>query len=411
MEATLYYLFKSAACLSVFYLCYKLLLSRETWHRMNRMVLLFTSAAAFVLPLCIITIYREVPMNTQISIGELGTMAEIADETFQLSWSMLVFAIFIVGCAVRLCYTIYSIYKVRKIIRSGTHTECDNGTVLVQVAEEIPPFSWMKYIVISEKDYAENPTEIITHEQAHISLRHSFDILFVDLITCVQWFNPVMYLLRDDLREIHEYEADETVLNSGINAQQYQILLIKKAAGAKWYSIANSFNHSKLKNRITMMMKAKSSKWARAKVLCFIPLVCVALTMFARVEDVYAEADKTPQQVTPKSKENISDQTFMAVEHMPEFPGGQQAMLQFIADNIKYPAEAVKDKSQGTCICQFVVQKDGSIGDVTVLRSSDYAILDQEAIRVLKSMPKWTPGQQRGEVVNVKIAVPIAFKL
>ncbi len=160
-----------------------------------------------------------------------------------------------------------------------------------------------------------------------------------------------------------------------------------------------------------MMMKAKSSKWARAKVLCFIPLVCVALTMFARVEDVYAEADKTPQQVTPKSKENISDQTFMAVEHMPEFPGGQQAMLQFIADNIKYPAEAVKDKSQGTCICQFVVQKDGSIGDVTVLRSSDYAILDQEAIRVLKSMPKWTPGQQRGEVVNVKIAVPIAFKL
>ena len=473
MEIILYYLLKSAVCLAAFYLFHKLLLSRETWHCMNRVILLFILAAAFVLPFCVITIYREIAMDSQITIGELATTIVAEDETSMFTWEMFVFVIFIVGCVVRLLLTVYSIYKVRKIISSGVHIERNNGVILVRVSDEISPFSWMKYIVISENDYAENPTEIITHEQAHITLRHSYDILFVDLMTCVQWFNPVIYLLRNDLRELHEYEADEAVLNSGINAKQYQILLIKKAAGVRWNSIANSFNHSKLKNRIMMMTKKKSSKWAIAKVLYVFPLVCVALSAFAQVEEVpvsasdpqvhqaidnnspnplyildgreltktefdaitteeiehvsvlkgasatdkYGEKGKngviliTLKDDKEGKKEAVVEPVFNVVEQAPEFPGGMTALMKYIGENIQYPADAAAKKIEGRAICQFVVTKSGVITDLRIIRSSGHADLDAEAIRCLKSMPKWKPGEQRGEAVNVKFTLPVSFRL
>ena len=498
MEIILYYLLKSAVCLAAFYLFHKLLLSRETWYCMNRVILLFILAAAFVLPFCVITIYREIAMDSQITIGELATTIVAEDETSMFTWEMFVFVIFIVGCVVRLLLTVYSIYKVRKIISSGVHTERNNGVILVRVSDEISPFSWMKYIVISENDYAENPTEIITHEQAHITLRHSYDILFVDLMTCVQWFNPVIYLLRNDLRELHEYEADEAVLNSGINAKQYQILLIKKAAGVRWNSIANSFNHSKLKNRIMMMTKKKSSKWAIAKVLYVFPLVCVALSAFAQVEEVPVSAsdpqvhqaidNNSPNPlyildgreltktefdaITTEEIEHVSvlkgasatdkygekgkngvilitlkddkegkkeavvepvfnvvaktvvvlsygnekeavveEPVFNVVEQAPEFSGGMTALMKYIGENIQYPADAAAKKREGRAICQFVVTKSGVITDLRIVRSSGHADLDAEAIRCLKSMPKWKPGEQRGEAVNVKFTLPVSFRL
>ena len=181
--------------------------------------------------------------------------------------------------------TAVSVGRVLRVVRSGRRERLEDGTVLVRVPQTVTPFSWWRYIVISEADNAGCGAEIITHERAHLRLRHSLDLLATDLAGCLQWFNPAMWLLRRELRAIHEYEADEAVLNSGVDARQYQLLLIKKAAGGRWYSVANSFNHSKLKNRITMMLQKRSSRWAGAKALFVVPLAGLALWAFA--ETVY----------------------------------------------------------------------------------------------------------------------------
>ena len=160
----------------------------------------------------------------------------------------------------------------------------ENGTTLVVHEQEIAPFSWMKYIVISRKDLEENGREILIHEAAHIRHRHSIDLLVADICIFFQWFNPGAWLLKQELQNIHEYEADETVINEGVNAKEYQLLLIKKAVGTRLYSMANSFNHSKLKKRITMMLKEKSNPWARLKYLYVLPLAAIAVTAFARPE-------------------------------------------------------------------------------------------------------------------------------
>ena len=157
--------------------------------------------------------------------------------------------------------------------------------VLVRRPEKGSPFSWGRYIVVSEQDDDALLRDVLLHEEAHLRLHHSVDLLVADLAGCLQWFNPAMWLLRRELRAIHEYEADEAVLRSGVDAREYQMLLIRKAAGKRWCSVANSFNHSKLKNRITMMLRKKSSRWNYARALVFLPLVGLALGAFA--ETVY----------------------------------------------------------------------------------------------------------------------------
>ena len=152
-------------------------------------------------------------------------------------------------------WTLGSVCGVLHMICRGHRERLGDGSVLVRTDQPVVPFSWYRYIVMSEKDLAENGEAIVLHEKAHLRLRHSFDLLVTDLAGCLQWFNPAMWLLRRELRAIHEYEADEAVLDSGVDARQYQLLLIRKAAGGRWYSVANSFNHSKLKNRITMMLR------------------------------------------------------------------------------------------------------------------------------------------------------------
>ena len=178
--------------------------------------------------------------------------------------------------------------------------------------QEIAPFSWMKYIVISRKDLEENGREILIHEMAHIHHRHSVDLLVADICIFFQWFNPSAWLLKQELQNVHEYEADETVINEGVNAKEYQLLLIKKAVGTRLYSMANSFNHSKLKKRITMMLKEKSNPWARLKYLYVLPLAAIAVTAFARpeisekVEEISAvKVNDLAEIVETKSEENV----------------------------------------------------------------------------------------------------------
>lgn len=291
------YLLQSGTCLAGFYFVYKLFLSRETLHRFNRMLLLSVIVVSAVLPLCRITVERELPVaatETVIEVSEI-TAAEIVEDK-GLDYETAICIVFLLGAAATAARLIFSIASVRRIIASGTTTTTDDGISLTIIDGDTKPFSWMRHIVLSAKDAEEDGRIIIAHETAHIRLHHSWDILAVDIIGCLQWFNPALWLLRRELQSLHEYEADDAVLASGVNIKEYQMLLIKKAVGGRLLTIANCLNHSKLKNRITMMLQKPSSRWSAGKALLMLPLVGLSLGAFARTVYVLPqEQDKVMQ--------------------------------------------------------------------------------------------------------------------
>ena len=509
MTGFLIYDAKVAVLIVVFYMFYRLLLSKETFHRVNRMVLLSTALLSFILPLCVITMHKTVVLETVpvVSVGDV--QMEIAADQQPALWQYVLPLLYIIGVVFTLSHTLLSVWRVLTLVRRSERIPQPDGTTICVVPDEVPPFSFCSYIVMSRSDYAVSDAAILAHERGHIRQHHSCDVLLVDLLTALQWFNPAMWMLRADLRAIHEYEADGAVLSQGINARQYQYLLITKAASIGGYSIANGISHSTLKNRITMMLHKKSPRSRFMKLLALIPIVGVALALNAEtvndyvyqqppkkivkkgsksatakmgnntieivpskdaaeqvdsekaVEWIAAKPLKTPMvlleghrityetftRMDPHEIASISvlkgqpavdqygeeardgvilittkkgvevftpveqnPEYFDVVEQMPEYPGGAQALFGYIAKNIHYPKAAEDAGIQGRVIVTFVVMKDGSIGEVKVAKGVS-PVLDEEAVRCVKSMPKWKPGMQKGQAVNVKYTMPISFAL
>ena len=285
------YIVKSSVCLAGFYLFYRLLLSKETFHRFNRIALLTLLLLSLLLPLVQLTTIEQTEVHqTMLTIEQLLMMADMPvsevtpAEAVTLSGIQILLMVYLSGVLFFACRHIYSLGRLLMLLRSGEKEKMENGMTLVIHQQKISPFSWMKYIVISKVDLEEDGREILIHEAAHVRNRHSVDLLIADICIFFQWFNPASWLLKQELQNIHEYEADESVIREGVNARQYQLLLIKKAVGTRLYSMANSFNHSKLKKRITMMLKEKSNPWARLKYLYVLPLATIAVTAFARPE-------------------------------------------------------------------------------------------------------------------------------
>ena len=315
------YILKSSVCLVLFYLFFRLLLSKETFHRFNRMALLGVLFFSLLIPCFEVTTRHQVEVQqAMLSIEQLLLMAELeatpveagAVQETVASWIQIVLLVYLAGILFLACRSIYSLISLFRLIHSGKREKLEKGVTLVMHYQEIAPFSWMKYIVISQKDMEENGREILIHEMAHIHHHHSIDLLLADICIFFQWFNPGAWLLKQELQNIHEYEADETVINEGVNAKEYQLLLIKKAVGTRLYSMANSFNHSKLKKRITMMLKEKSNPWARLKYLYVLPLAAIAVTAFARpeisekMEEIsVAKVNDLASIVEKKSEENV----------------------------------------------------------------------------------------------------------
>lgn len=312
MDAYFIYLLKAALCFTLFYLFVVTLLSRETFHRFNRYVLLIGMIGCLILPLVEINtqtssiiqspfieleerIKPNVPLPTLTPIGEdivtpiVNTSNVVDTNSFDLLH--LALAIYIFGGVVNAFMLTRSVLAMFRLIKHG-HKIRHKDYILVISDKKICPFSWRKYIVISQDDYDENSNEIIIHELAHIRHWHSLDITFVELILLFQWFNPVIWLLKREIQSLHEYQADRSVLESGIDATKYQLLLVKKAVGASSYTLANSFNHSKIKKRITMMLKEKSNNWAKLRLLLMLPVVTLSVYAFSRPEVNIASNDK-----------------------------------------------------------------------------------------------------------------------
>ena len=442
MGTFLVYILKSAACLAVFYLFYKLLMSRDTFHRFNRFALLGLLVLSSVLPLVEVSVNRLAPVHeTMLTLEQLLLLADVQAEGEVVAqpttalWVRVALLVYLAGIVFFAIRNLWSLGRLAVLLRRGRLERLADwlpgraeNVRLVVHNHDIAPFSWMRYIVLSRKDLEENSREILIHELAHIRNRHSWDLLLADICIFVQWFNPAAWLLKQELQTLHEYEADDTVLREGVNAKDYQMLLIKKAVGTRLYSMANSFNHSSLKKRITMMLKEKSNPWARVKYLYVLPLAALAVSAFARPE-VSAVADelssakindlvasmKTNQaettSVAVKDTLTPDEPVFEVVEQMPEFPdGGMAGLMEYFKKNLRYPEEAKKAGTQGRVVVQFLINKNGAISDASVLRSVD-RLLDAEAVRLVRSMPKWKPGMQKGKAVTVKYTVPVLFKL
>lgn len=408
MSQFLIYEVKAALILTAFYLGFKLFLSSEKMHRFNRLVLLLSCLGSFVLPLCIITVHRALPLPEIVeNVEDLSAPAASGEEAGRSIWEYLLISIYWLGVSFVLARTMAGVISVLKLIKSCRCHITPEGDELMISDADIPPFSWMKWIVMSSKDLESGNRHILEHEKAHVRLRHSLDVLLMDLISAFQWFNPAIWLLRRDLRAIHEFEADDSVLKGGADIKEYQYSLIRKAVSASGYSITNSFNHSIFKNRITMMSKPKASVMRGLKVLYIIPLICGSLALNARTVVDYSGnvSDNKVSESPANQQQNV------VPDERPKFNGGDaNEFAKWVMDNLYYPEEAKRDSLSGRVMVGFTVGKDGKVANVKVLRGVCES-LDKEALRVVQASPDWTPGKKDGEAIDVTFTFPVEFRI
>ena len=301
MGTLLLYILKSTICLTLFYIGFKALLSNDTFFRFNRWVMLGGMSICMLLPVFEIKtaeplliqqpfmhleemIMGEGTNSVALSGGASGMrIVPAVEPAVAVDWGQLLFFAYLIGVLICLMVTLLSFRKMFVLIRSGRKLQQERYT-LILTSDAVSPFSWGRYIILSENEYEKHPDEILTHEKIHLESRHSVDLLFMEVILWLHWFNPAAWLLKRELKDIHEYQADKGVLAQGIDATKYQLLLVKKAVGSSLYTLANSFNHSKIKKRITMMLKKKSNNWARLKLALLVPVGFAALSAFARPE-------------------------------------------------------------------------------------------------------------------------------
>lgn len=366
------YSLKVAFCLIAFYLVFKLLLSKETFHTFNRWVLLLVMVVSILLPWLKVTTAEPTAIaEGMISLESIIASAEVVNDDTQegLSAIQLLFIIYIIGIAVFFLREVVSVVRLYRLIRRGTPLTAEQagvsqqGVQVVVMKNEIAPFSWFRHVVLSEKDFRENPREILTHELAHIRLGHSWDVAVCNLLIIFQWWNPAAWLLKRELQNVHEFEADEAVINRGVDAKQYQLLLIRKSVGERLFSMANNLNHQSLKKRITMMTTKKSSPWQKAKVLVALPMAALAVVAFANpdVERVAEQVETESQAVVEKAKADVA-----GVETVAE---QQSAEKQEVADeqgkNVSVKG-VVMQKEDGNPIVGVAVTVRGTkIGAVT----------------------------------------------
>ena len=312
MSAFLFYLFKSTLCLTMLYLLFRLCFRGDTLFRTNRFLLLGGTAVCLLLPLVQVDVPQDSLWQRPVAVVEAvltesfmevtsasGPLSEaevvvmvpdgIGGEAMTLrsgtsfGWVHLLAALYAGGAVLTLGFFLLSHRRMRQLLRCCPVREC-SGCRLVIGPRGQQSFSWGRIVVLSQEDYEQNRETVLLHERMHLHYCHTADLLWMELLIVLHWFNPAAWLLMHELREVHEFEADSGVLSHGIDATQYQLLLVKKSVGTRLYSMASGFGHSKLKQRINMMLKKRTNGLARLKLLLFVPVVSGTLYAFARPE-------------------------------------------------------------------------------------------------------------------------------
>ena len=478
MAAFIIYTIRWAVILTLLYSLYRLLLRRETFHRMNRAVLLAILVVSPLLPLIPLhtaepTAIDEVLTRIEGPLTRISSDENVAESTLASSktgdaasglWMRYCAYIYIIGFTVALATYMFRLLTLMHVIRRShciSHPIVPETVHLMLDMKVKQPSSWMHWIFIGPIDLKQNAETVLKHELAHVRMGHSWDVILCDLTCRLLWYLPFAWMLRQDLVDVHEYQADEAVLQSGVTLEDYELLLVRKAAHTQILPIMNTLRRGAVKKRFAMMHSSRSSCWSRLKLLYLVPAFAACLWVSAKAEgyETYLNGKLVMQEelesidhstieqvdvlhgqkeVQAKTATELKHDYFIIAEQMPQFPGGDAAMMQHISRHIRYPKIAIESGVEGTVRVEFIVETDGTITNVkasepssasggsniivTAYRqeSSDASIsVKAEGIRALKEyaeeivrgMPPFEPGRQSGSAVRTKVTLPITFKL
>ena len=395
-KVSLYWLF--------LYGCFHFFLRKLTHFRWNRAYLLGSLLLPLALPF--IRFPEGAAATLAVYAGSLEPFYVVPQQaSSSFSWLQMLGILYLSGAVFMAARFVSRLLTLRKLWRQATPVELeDRVSLYVFPDDRVRSFSFLNRIAVSNSDYRDHFDAILNHEMVHVRQRHTFDILLTEILRIVFWFHPVLPLYKKSLQEIHEYLADQATGNR----DSYAEFLIAYTFGQPQLKLVNNFySSSLLKQRIRMLYSDKSSRWK----LGFYGITGMLALLLVMVVAACSKEEK--EEVLKFSAVNApgtDDKIFMAVETNPEFPGGTDALYRYLAENIKYPEAARKTNVEGRVFLKFVVRKDGSINDVRVVKGIGFGC-DQEAIRVVKDMPRWDPGKQNKIPVNVEYILPIAFQL
>jgi len=427
------YLFPVAIGLMVLWVAYRLLFANSNRFQFNRFYLLLAMLFSLALPLIGLLMGQTAPQviaikenlfkgfmlnEITISYGEPTAVTlpevEVATPTrihFSL-WQVLGI-VYLIGVAVMALLFLFRIGKLVAMIIRSPKRKMD-GYTMVFTHKEHGPYSFFRYAFFPDENV--NP-DIIRHELSHIGHHHSWDILMVELMKVFQWFNPFIYLYKRELQSLHEYIADDDVVATGADKRNYMMLILQQCTAVDFSDMSNNFSLILTKKRIKMITKHEKAKGFWWKLLATLPVLALLLIVNARASaQQMKKTDETVYEFSTKDITNVkikhvdNDSIYQIVEQMPEFPGGTEKMMDYLSNNIKYPEEAKEKGISGRVFLSFVIEKDGSVSNVKVAKGIG-KLCDDEAVRVVKAMPKWKPGMQKGKPVRVNYMLPITFKL
>ena len=411
------YLLKVNAGIALFHAFYKLFCQRDTFFQWRRFALLSFLGISFIYPLLDIqewvmeqpaiyelADYYTVLMNTE----EVTATAPVTYEAPQRPDLLTLFTyLYYTGVLVMSLRFIIQLVSICRIRRKGQVVYL-NGQRIISLPSEANPFSFFGWIFLYLPQMEdESQDEILMHEQTHARQWHSVDVIVSELANIICWFNPFSWLLKGEIRLNLEYLADNQVAKTMEDSKQYQYHLLGLAHTNSKTGLYNNFNVSQIKSRIIMMNKKRTRTAGRIKYALFAPLAA-ALLIASNISCTSTENQEANTEVMESRA--VEGEVFKVVEEMPEFVGGMAECMKYLAANVNYPTEAIEKGIQGRVIVQMVVTKEGDIADTKIARGID-PLLDAEALRVVSGMPKWKPGKQKGEAVNVRYTLPVMFRL
>ena len=377
------YIITSGLMLSLFSLFFILVMKRTTFFRFNRIMLMAGSFTCLLLPLSDISFMPETVVSgmPHLEIPDSSALRDMSGEGGEWNRVSVLPVIYFAGVTAVAAVCVMSIFRTLAVCRKGDIIR-RNGVSITVTNDPVASFSFFRNIVISREDYEQNPI-MLQHEMMHVKCHHSVDVVLFSIITALHWFNPLVWMTRKELKEVQEYEADESVLRQGIDATQYQLLLVKKAVGPERFRMANGFNHTRLKNRIGMMQARKSAGTAKFAYLACLPLLCSVLCFCSN-----------------PSPEPIS---FRMLDVTPTFNGdGPYAFSKWVKEHLSFSG------TNGRVTVSITIDKRGKLVNPRIVKGLSDDV-DDEVLRILSASPEWTPAKFNGRAVECTYTFPLIF--
>ncbi|MBW2936953.1 M56 family metallopeptidase [Aureisphaera sp. CAU 1614] len=402
---------------------YDLFLKRETFFQLNRVYLLFTPIFIMMVPFLKFEGLQNT-LNSVVTINLPEILVSNTTQTISTSFvsSEQVFQfIWLTGIAVSLYYFVKKLNRIHQLKKQGEVEKYSDFTV-VYIPNTDVAFTFLKSIFLGEYLTQKQKEDILLHEAVHARQNHTIDLLIYEILKIVFWFNPLFYLFQKRVSALQEFIADASVVQQ-IKKRDYYENLLSKLFQTETISFINTFfNHSLIKKRIVMLQKSKSTKKALVKYLAVLPIIGAMVIYTSCVNEVKGNqtaTSKTP--ITETAPQQDKELTLKDIDKVPVYPGCEgmsneeakkcftQNVAQHVVKEFSKDIKNAEITGRQKIVVQFVIDSNGEIKDVTA--KSDFKELQDEAIRVGKTLPKMIPGEHKGKKVAVQFALPILFEI